>query len=352
MWFEKNISIYDNLTGHLRFMTMLIKVLFMCSKAYSNFFTIFLSVMKSKYPVIGILKSGDKILLNNFYHVYFIAKAETAKVIQYNLDNNMVLVVDSPFLSGNIRFYGAIENGDIIGIFLDGVYEDLPIQNKIVVDVGANIGDSSVYFALKGAKKVIALEPFPQSYEMAKKNTEANNVPSKIELLLAGCSSVNKWCTIDPNLVSNIVSKITESNNGIKVPMMTLSQLVKDYNINEDSILKIDCEGCEYDILLSTSTEMLQKFSHIFLEYHYGYKNLKEKLEESGFTVSITRPSISGQIPTILHLLRKFAIKIGIKASLTSINSNTSSSYFGDNSQHRLTCFGQIHAIQKMRTID
>jgi len=193
IWFEKNISVYDNFTGHFRSITMLFNVFFMYRKAYSNFFRIFLSVMNSKYPVIGILKSGDKILLNNFYHVYFIAKAETTKLIKYDLDSNMILVVDSPFLSGNIRFYGAIENGDIIGIFLDGVYEDLPIQNKIVVDVGANIGDSSVYFALKGARKVIALEPFPQSYEMAKKNTEANNVPSKIELLLAGCSSVEMY---------------------------------------------------------------------------------------------------------------------------------------------------------------
>ena len=94
-------------------------------------------------------------------------------------------VIDSPFLSGNIKFHGAIDNGDIIGIFLDGVYENLPIQNKIVVDIGANIGDSAVYFALKGARKVIALEPFPKSYKMGKKNTEANNISTKIELLLA-----------------------------------------------------------------------------------------------------------------------------------------------------------------------
>ena len=42
-------------------------------------------------------------------------------------------------------------------------------------DVGANIGDSSIYFALKGAKKVIALEPLPANYEMAVKNIELNN---------------------------------------------------------------------------------------------------------------------------------------------------------------------------------
>ena len=296
LWVEKNISIYDNFTGHLRFIIMLVRVLLMCSKAYSNFFTIFLSVLRSKYPVTGTLKRGNRIPLNNFYHVNFIAKAETSKVMKYDLDNNMVLLTELPFLPGNIKLHGAIDNGDVIGVFIDQVYEDLPVQNKTVVDVGANIGDSSVYFALKGASRVIALEPFPQSYEMAKKNIEVNDVQNKIELLLAGCSNQNGWRLIDPNLVGTVASKINELKNGIKVPIMTLSKIVKDYKIDEKSILKIDCEGCEYDIILSTSTEILQKFNHIFLEYHYGYRDLKEKLEGSGFNVSITRPSISGQI--------------------------------------------------------
>ena len=36
----------------------------------------------------------------------------------------------------------------------------------------------------------------------------------------------------------------------------------------------------------------LKKFSHIIIEYHFGYKNLKEKLEKNGFKVSVTRPRI------------------------------------------------------------
>ena len=68
---------------------------------------------------------------------------------------------------------------------------------------------------------------------------------------------------------------------------------IKDTNqFNVDSaILKMDCEGCEYDSILDSPKEVLQKFDFIFIEYHYGYINLKEKLEQCGFEVSISPPT-------------------------------------------------------------
>jgi predicted RNA methylase len=71
-----------------------------------------------------------------------------------------------------LKLYGCINNGDIFDIFLQDTYRFLSIftrRGKIVIDIGVNIADSSIYFALKGADKVIAIEPFPRNYEMAKK---------------------------------------------------------------------------------------------------------------------------------------------------------------------------------------
>jgi len=60
-------------------------------------------------------------------------------------------------------------------IFYDEDYAKLPVQNKIVIDVGGFNGDSAIYFTLKGAAKVISLEPFPKNYEIANKNIYKNN---------------------------------------------------------------------------------------------------------------------------------------------------------------------------------
>jgi methyltransferase FkbM-like protein len=57
-------------------------------------------------------------------------------------------------------------------------------------------------------------------------------------------------------------------------------------------ILKMDCEGCEYEVILSADEHTLQKFDLVMIEYHYGYgyKNLKQKLERSGFKVRLLAP--------------------------------------------------------------
>ena len=80
-----------------------------------------------------------------------------------------------------------------------------------------------------------------------------------------------------------------KSTNGTKIPLITLSDLISKYKIST-AVLKLDCEGCEYDSILTADKSILLKFTHIQIEYHYGYKNLKEKLENCGFTVTVTDP--------------------------------------------------------------
>ena len=54
--------------------------------------------------------------------------------------------------------------------FIKEQYKRLNAKNKQVVDIGANIGDTVVYFSkIKKAKKVIAFEPYPYSFNLAKK---------------------------------------------------------------------------------------------------------------------------------------------------------------------------------------
>ena len=45
--------------------------------------------------------------------------------------------------------------------------------------------------------------------------------------------------------------------------------------IDENLVLKMDCEGSEYRIILNTDKKILRKFTQIIMEYHFGYKNLK-----------------------------------------------------------------------------
>ena len=58
----------------------------------------------------------------------------------------------------------------IYEIFEEEDYKFLNVKDKNVLDIGAFVGDSPIYFILKGAKKVYAIEPHSDAYnEMIEK---------------------------------------------------------------------------------------------------------------------------------------------------------------------------------------
>ena len=175
----------------------------------------------------------------------------------------------------------------MVGCFGHEDYSFLQVENEIVVDIGANIGDTPIYFVLNNAKKIIALEPYPYSYNIALKNITKNNIEDKIILLNAGYGQ-DSTIKINPDFENTTGSNLKSFNDGVNIKIVSLKTILKDYNI-DNAVLKIDCEGCEYN-LLNEDNNTLKKFKRIEIEYHYGYKNLKDKLEDAGFTVTYSKP--------------------------------------------------------------
>jgi FkbM family methyltransferase len=189
-----------------------------------------------------------------------------------------------------LQFYNGISNGDLFNIFYEKDYDFLPVKDRVVIDIGANIADSSIYFAMSGAKKVIALEPFPKNFEIAQKNITLNGFTDKIELLNAGCcGGQSKDMVLDAS-VNGVGCQTMQSSLGSNIHFYTLRELIDKYNIDSPAVLKLDCEGCEYDIILSNGKTVLDKFSHIQVEYHYGFGDLKKHLVDANFSVSHTDP--------------------------------------------------------------
>lgn len=76
------------------------------------------------------------------------------------------------------------------------------------------------------------------------------------------------------------------------IPLLTTEQIFEKIKLeSREVVLKTDCEGFEYDIILSAKSDVLRKVSYVYIEYRNGYKNLKEKSEYRGFNVTFTRPN-------------------------------------------------------------
>jgi len=299
----RNVSLCDIVLNYLSYLKRLnkfskIKSFLRYRRIYRNYIIVTMNIFRKKYPIKAVMRDGTPIILRNYLEA--LTHGGRHQGFEYDINNDTVTLLTLPFDNKRIiTIHGGITNGDINGIFVHNIYQDLPVKNKTVVDIGGNIADSAIYFALRGATKIICLEPFPNNYQIAKKNIQENNFSNIIQMILAGCSANRGAITIDPDYKSDINSVIKVSKVGTKVPLLSLEDILKENNIQTISpiVLKMDCEGCEYETILTANESTLQKFNHIMIEYHYGYKNLKEKLQESGFKVSVTRPVIKSCTP-------------------------------------------------------
>ena len=250
--------------------------------AYKNY----ISVMWNIY--IRKVKNKIKVIFHNENSTYL----DPALAMNYAglIANKNIHIDDLCSDSNNIKFiYNGknvtLENGigDVGVVFGNEDYNFLEVKDEIVIDIGPNIGDSPIYFGLNNAKKVIALEPYPYSYNKALKNIKNNNIEEKIILLNAGYGQ-DGITKVDPNFENTTGSDLKSFTVGIDIKTLSLKTLLNAYHIDM-AVLKMDCEGCEYN-LLKEDNDTLRKFKRIQIEYHYGYKKLKEKLEGAGFTVT------------------------------------------------------------------
>jgi FkbM family methyltransferase len=238
-----------------------------------------------KKRIVIRFKTGKQIRINDKEEYYsFIHKTKEWAIELARL--NPKIEITKNFVK--IRFSGRVvllyynsstDLGNAAGLgieqFVWEEYEELEVKGRDVIDIGACIGDTAIYFALKKSRHVYALEPFPASYELARKNVKLNGLGDKI------------------TMISVTHLKDFASNRGKKIPVLTLANLVEKYKI-KDGILKIDTEGDEYKIIMSSTQKVLRRFSQIELEYHNGYLDLENKLKEAGFDVSHTVPKYSG----------------------------------------------------------
>jgi len=251
------ISLLEKINAHIRYWFDFFQMIVNVSKTFQNSFEILSKSFKNDFPISANLKNGKKIQLQSFSSMHLISNIPKNEQIEYDIEKNIVTIYSkNQFHNNKIIFQGGLDNGDIVNTFFKKDYGKIIVNEKTVLDIGANIGDTGIFYALNGAKKVIGIEPFPKNFDYAQKNIQINNLDNVITLLQAGCSSKKEIIKIDPDYQSNIESEVKSFKTGIDVPMITIQDIINKYEIPKSSVLKIDCEGCEYDIIENISLKL------------------------------------------------------------------------------------------------
>ena len=291
--------------------------------AYQNSLAVIWNMYRKKQLIQVKLKDGSSLTMDYGLVWAYANSIDEGTKMDENLKERFIRLQKSYRLSNDQNgeflefdyynhhciFYGALENGrvfngDVSGVFFLEEWRFLNPQGCTVIDVGGNIGDSAIYFALKGAKKVISLEPFPFSFGFAAKNIAINNLANKIELLNAGYGkdSVIKVQTGKSDAASLLIHSLNDSENGKEIRTYSLKTLLDKVSDEDNIVLKMDCEGCEYN-LLDEPINLLRRFKRIEIEFHFGYKNLESMLRKAGFSVRLSKPIRAiGQHPALMEM--------------------------------------------------
>ena len=123
-------------------------------------------------------------------------------------------------------------------------------KGKTVIDLGAQTGDSTIYFLQHGATLVIAYEPDPKAFALLTKNAKGKQV-------------------------SPLRRKAPEP-------------FEPSLGISSGYVIKCDIEGAEHQVL--TSKADLHNCKALQIEYHYGPQRIPKILKAEGFKVKVAKP--------------------------------------------------------------
>jgi FkbM family methyltransferase len=201
---------------------------------------------------------------------------------------------------------GTIVSSDIIDTIViietwlyDIHFLGFDLNGWLVVDVGAYIGDTPLYYAKRGAL-VVAIEPLPSNYEVMLRNLELNpDLKQRIIPVNVAISGRDGFVEFSYSRFIDGGASIYGGDGKFKVRVrsMRLSTLIReitgmglDLGKFKVRVLKMDCKGCEYDVI--NEVDVLRLFDIVKIEYsgylrNRTYHELKSALENLGFTCRV-----------------------------------------------------------------
>jgi len=133
-----------------------------------------------------------------------------------------------------LKFYSIEDVYTLSSIFVDSIYDKFNFHGKCVVDIGAYIGGSSIFFARKGARKIIAFEPNPTIFEVLLENIKVNNFENIIKAYNIAVGEVGTITLYIPQcplgattLIEKVKARSYNNVNTVKVKSISIKEVIQ-----------------------------------------------------------------------------------------------------------------------------
>lgn len=136
---------------------------------------------------------------------------------------------------------------------------------EIVVDVGANIGNHTLYWSEVAGANVLSFEPNPPALKMLRDNVELNTAGTRVQIHPLAVGSTSGYAVMEQPDSSNIGSARAVVASTGEVRMTTLDEAIDPARLVK--LLKIDVEGSELAVLQGAMRVLSQRPA-LILEAH------------------------------------------------------------------------------------
>ena len=134
-----------------------------------------------------------------------------------------------------------------------------------VVDIGAHVGAFTLWLAERYPQlRAVCFEPDPDAYRYLARNTE--RIAATLHRQAVGATAGTS--TLRRPIAGGGVSTLQAIGDGdeLAVDVVSLEDVLAP--LPDVSLVKLDCEGCEYELVLDTPAASWARVRRVVLEYH------------------------------------------------------------------------------------
>lgn len=212
-----------------------------------------------------------------------------------NTHTNTVAGVSATFYTETFREYLRARDYQNESFLIHRLLDEVEPAD-VFWDIGANIGTHSCYVGQR-VSDVISIEPHPWTALRLVENCRMNDVDATVlEMALSNESGTTELCIpdrFDDELgVGTFTTKDHDDTNTVcSAPVTTGDSALTEHDLPRPTVLKIDVEGAEYDVLRGFETA-LESCRAIFCEVHERYVDsdpIVDLLTNNGYSVKLLR---------------------------------------------------------------
>ncbi|MEM4898402.1 MAG: FkbM family methyltransferase [Pyrobaculum sp.] len=222
------------------------------------------------YRGIPIKSTNDFRIVRKLRHKYEVSRLSDVVVVSTEY-GQFAVGLDDLFLLA------------VLGDPLEEMYA-VDVKDRVVVDVGAHIGDTAMFYVSRGARRVYAFEPVEKYFKYLVENVKRNGAVDKVVAYNYGLWFEDGIIGIEYRYIGT--GLFPGSDMALKVK--NLGDVLSEIASVEGRIdlVKMDCEGCEY-ALLTTPCEVIRLARQYIIEIHGAPAPIVNHMSKCGYDAKL-----------------------------------------------------------------